>query len=511
MKKITVRNAWIAFSLALVVFLAGVFVINWQLWHSDQATHVASARQAAKKIAVIIDEARAATVTALNVSRSGCSVQGQFQLGTETALQPHLRTILLIKDGQVWCSSLPGNRVLTLHPESLSVEPLLLLPARMMVNKRPVLIYQTHSAQIRVIVTISDVHLRDALYSDTDNDGLVLWVNHQMIARYGDVESLNAGPHQGIFSSPDYPFRIIYPESPFFSPGRLFHNGFGLLIFIFSVALLFYFLLRKYLNVYTSEEENLRYAIAHGYIVPYYQPVVNGKTGEIYGVEILARWKNTTAPWRSPAEFIPLAERTGLIIPLTRSLMAQVAAQMRPIFSKLPDGFHIGLNISASHINAPTFIDDCLHYQRGFEGKAVKLMLEITEQEPLLLNGAVVDKLNTLHSRGFSIALDDFGTGYSGLSYLHELVFDYIKIDQSFVGRVTGETPSSKLLDCVIEMARTLSLRIIAEGVETQAQLDYLNRQNIHLLQGYYFWKPMPYVALVMLLLSKPKARIVEE
>ena len=511
MKEIKRRNAWIAFSLALVVFLAGVFVINWQLWHSDQATHVAAARQAAKKIAAILDEAHAATATALNVSRSGCSGQGQFQLGTEAALQPHLRTILLIKDGQVWCSSLPGNRVLTLHPESLPDEKLQLLPARMMVNKRPVLIYHTRSAQVRVIVSISDIHLRDALYSDEDNAGLALSVNHQMIARYGDVGPLKASPHQDIFSSPDYPFRIIYPESPFFSPSRLCQNGFALLIFIFSVSLLFYFLLRKYLNVYTSEEENLRYAIAQGYIVPFYQPVVNGKTGEIYGVEILARWKNATTQRRSPAEFIPLAERTGLIIPLTRSLMAQVAAQMNPIFSKLPDGFHIGLNISVSHINAPSFIDDCLHYQRGFEGKAVKLMLEITEQEPLLLNDAVVDKLNTLHSRGFSIALDDFGTGYSGLSCLHELIFDYIKIDQSFVGRVTGEAPSSKLLDCVIEMARTLSLRIIAEGVETQVQLEYLNRQNIHLLQGYYFWKPMPYVALVMLLLSKPKARIVEE
>ncbi len=106
-------------------------------------------------------------------------------------------------------------------------------------------------------------------------------------------------------------------------------------------------------------------------------------------MEILARWKNATTQRRSPAEFIPLAERTGLIIPLTRSLMAQVAAQMNPIFSKLPDGFHIGLNISVSHINAPSFIDDCLHYQRGLEGKAVKLMLEITEQEPLLLNDAV--------------------------------------------------------------------------------------------------------------------------
>ncbi|HBY2302685.1 aldehyde dehydrogenase family protein [Klebsiella pneumoniae] len=299
--------------------------------------------------------------------------------------------------------------------------------------------------------------------------------------------ALAADPHQEVFTSPAYSFRIAYPESLLFSLARLVNNGSGLLIFIFSVSLLFYFLMRKYLNVYTSEEEKLRYAITQGYIVPYYQPLVNGKTGEIYGVEILARWQNSTTPARSPAEFIPLAERTGLIIPLTRSLMAQVNAQMRPLFSKLPDGFHIGLNISVSHINAPTFIDDCLHYQRGFEGKAVKLMLEITEQEPLLLNGAVVDKLNTLHSRGFSVALDDFGTGYSGLSCLHELIFDYIKIDQSFVGRVTGEAPASKLLDCVIEMARTLSLRIIAEGVETEAQRDYLNRQNIHLLQGYYF------------------------
>ncbi|MGK3605017.1 CSS-motif domain-containing protein, partial [Klebsiella variicola] len=187
MKEIKRRNAWIAFSLALVVFLAGVFVINWQLWHSDQATHVAAARQAAKKIAAILDEAHAATATALNVSRNGCSGQGQFQLGTEAALQPHLRTILLIKDGQVWCSSLPGNRVLTLHPESLPDEKLQLLPARMMVNKRPVLIYHTRSAQVRVIVSISDIHLRDALYSDEDNAGLALSVNHQMIARYGDV------------------------------------------------------------------------------------------------------------------------------------------------------------------------------------------------------------------------------------------------------------------------------------------------------------------------------------
>ena len=103
----------------------------------------------------------------------------------------------------------------------------------------------------------------------------------------------------------------------------------------------------------------------------------------------------------------------------------------------------------------------------------------------MLFNDAVVDKLNTLHSRGFSIALDDFWYALLFRAFLSpQLIFDYIKIDQSFVGRVTG-APSSKLLDYVIEMARTLSLRIIAEGVGNPAQLEYLNRQNIHLLQGY--------------------------
>lgn len=149
----------------------------------------------------------------------------------------------------------------------------------MMVNKRPVLIYQTRLAPIRVIVTISDIHLRDALYSDTDDNGLALWVQNQMIARYGDVKPLAADPHQEVFTSPAYSFRIAYPESLFFSLARLVNNVSGLLIFIFSVSLLFYFLMRKYLNVYTSEEEKLRYAITQGYIVPYYQPLVNVKAG----------------------------------------------------------------------------------------------------------------------------------------------------------------------------------------------------------------------------------------
>lgn len=186
------------------------------------------------------------------------------------------------------------------------------------------------------------------------------------------------------------------------------------MIFILFVACALAWILLKYANKYTTPEDNLRKAIENGEIVPFYQPVVNGRSGAIYGVEVLARWKHPRLGLISPVTFIPLAERTGLIIPLTQSLMAQVVVQMNKITSKLPDGFHIGINFSASHISSPQFMDDCLKYRDGFQNKNLTLVLEVTEREPLHVDEQLIANLNTLHARGFTIALDDFGTGIQG-------------------------------------------------------------------------------------------------
>ena len=108
-------------------------------------------------------------------------------------------------------------------------------------------------------------------------------------------------------------------------------------------------------------------------------------------------------------------------------------------------------------------------------------------------------------------SLPDFGTGYSGLSYLHDLHIDYIKIDHSFVGRVNADPASTRILDCVLDLARKLSISIVAEDVETKEQFDYLNQNNITFQQGYYFYKPVTYIDLVKIILSKPKVKIVVE
>jgi EAL domain-containing protein (putative c-di-GMP-specific phosphodiesterase class I) len=137
----------------------------------------------------------------------------------------------------------------------------------------------------------------------------------------------------------------------------------------------------------------------------------------------------------------------------------------------------------------------------------VKLVLEVTEREPLIDNPHLVENLNALHNAGFVIALDDFGTGYSGLSCLNALAIDYIKIDKSFVNRVSEEKDSTILLDCVIDLAKKLSLRIVAEGVETKEQLEYLNRNEITLLQGIILVNPSPISILLKSFYLSPGGR----
>lgn len=506
------RNALLPVIAAVCLFITGVCFLNMQLWYSARAEGAGGARYAAKNVNAILEEASLATRTAMAISAKGCTPEGQYQLGTEAALQPHLRTILILRQGKVWCSSLPGNRVLLTQIPAMSAPHLLLVPAKETTNAQPVLIFQAHYDDSRILVTISDRHVRDALDAPLKEGSYSLLVGESVMSLTGDVGALNSLARQdGRVDSTAYPFSIIYPQPPLFDLHRMLTRGAGILIFLLLIACITAYILDRFLNKSLAPEDTLRRAIAHGEIVPFYQPVVNGREGTLRGVEVLARWKHPRAGYISPASFIPIAEKSGLIIPLTQSLMAQVAENMNAITSKLPEGFHVGINFSASHITSPTFVEECLKFRNSFHRKDLNLVIEVTEREPLHVDEALVQRLNILHENGFVIALDDFGTGYSGLSYLHDLHIDYIKVDQSFVARVNADPDSTRILDCVLDLARKLSLSIVAEGVETKEQLDYLNQNNITFLQGYYFYKPVAFIEFVKILLSKPKVKVIVE
>ena len=506
------RNTLIPILVAVCLFLTGVSILNFQLWYSAKAESLAGARYAANNINHILEEASQATRTAMKIAGKRCDLDEQYQLGTEAALKPHLRTIIILKQGAVWCTSLPGNRVLLSRIPVISDNNLLLAPAIDTVNRLPILLYQIQFADTRILVTISDQHIRGALNVPLKGVKYTLRVGNSIIGPSGDVTTLN-GSHQfsGRVNSTEYHFSIIYNQPPLFNFTRLIDKGLGILIFSLLISCSAAFLLDKYFNKSDTPEEILRRAISNGEIVPFYQPVVNGREGTLRGVEVLARWKHPRGGYISPAAFIPLAEKSGLIVPLTQSLMNQVATQMNAIASKLPEGFHVGINFSASHIISPTFVEECLKYRDSFTRHDLNLVLEVTEREALHVDENLVQRLNILHENGFVIALDDFGTGYSGLSYLHDLHIDYIKIDHSFVGRVNADPDSTRILDCVLDLARKLSISIVAEGVETKEQLDYLNKNNITFQLGYYFYKPVTYIELVKIILSKPRVKVVVE
>lgn len=506
------RNKLLPIIVAVCLFIIGVSILNIQLWHSSTSSSLAAARYAENNINNILDEASRATQVAMGIAAKTCNLEEQYLLGTEAALKPHLRTILIIKNGKVWCSSLPGNRVLLTHIPRIPDTNLLLAPAKNTVNGLPVLLYQTNFATGHILVTISDQHIRGALNAPLKGVTYSLLVGDSTIGPSGDVTAIHEGQQlAGRIDSTKYHYSIIYNQPPLFSLSRIVSEGLGILIFILLISCAAAYALEKYLNKNVTPEETLRRAITNGEIVPFYQPVVNGRDGTLRGVEVLARWKHPRGGYISPASFIPVAEKSDLIIPLTQSLMAQVVTQMNAIVSKLPEGFHVGINFSASHIISPAFVEECLKYRDSFSHSDLHLVIEVTEREPLHVDENLVQRLNILHENGFVIALDDFGTGYSGLSYLHDLHIDYIKIDQSFVGRVNADPDSTRILDCVLDLARKLSLMIIAEGVETKEQLDYLNQHNITFLQGYYFYKPVPFTELVKIMLSKPKVKIVIE
>ncbi|MEG5551832.1 EAL domain-containing protein [Enterobacter wuhouensis] len=237
--------------------------------------------------------------------------------------------------------------------------------------------------------------------------------------------------------------------------------------------------------------EDLELAIEQNEIVPLYQPIVHSDTGDVYGVEVLARWATPSGELVSPASFIPMAEESGLIIPLTRKLMAQAALELPAILATNKNPFHVSFNFTTSHIQSDTFIEDCRTFLGRFPKERIRLTAEILEREPFEKVAALKETLALMQAHDVTIALDDFGTGYSNLNYLNALPIDLIKIDKIFINGLTYEDTSTRLIDLVIDMAKSLKLSVLVEGVETSYQVEYLRKKKVDYFQGYFFSPPV--------------------
>jgi EAL domain-containing protein (putative c-di-GMP-specific phosphodiesterase class I) len=241
-----------------------------------------------------------------------------------------------------------------------------------------------------------------------------------------------------------------------------------------------------------SMEADIRQGIHKAQFLLYYQPQID-RDGTTLGAEVLLRWPHPQRGMVSPGEFIPLAEDTGLIIPLGNWVLETACSQLVQWASDVRMAkFALSVNVSARQFRQPDFVSYVLDLLDYTGANPRRLKLELTES--LLVNDVedTIEKMATLKNRGVGFSLDDFGTGYSSLSYLKRLPLDQLKIDQSFVRDLMTDANDASIARTVIALGHSLGLSVIAEGVETEDQKKFLAQQGCDAYQGYLLGRPMP-------------------
>jgi len=247
-------------------------------------------------------------------------------------------------------------------------------------------------------------------------------------------------------------------------------------------------------------ENEIRKALDNEQFELFYQPKVDADTWELVGAEALLRWHHPTRKTIEPDDFIPIAEETGLIVPIGQWVLRQACRHLQE-WSKYSVGkLRVAVNVSSHQFQSDSLVDDVLGAASSAGIDPSLLELEITESVLLQDAESTSAALNRLKEAGVALSVDDFGTGYSSLSYLKRFPIDTLKIDQSFVKDLHTDQDDAAICAAILAMAQQLGLNVVAEGVETQEQLDFLRHHNCNQIQGFLCSPPLPPTKFIMFL-----------
>ena len=258
----------------------------------------------------------------------------------------------------------------------------------------------------------------------------------------------------------------------------------------------------------TQLESELHYALEYQEFELYYQPIVSLITDELSGFEALIRWKNPKRGFISPIEFIPLAEDTGLIIAVGDWVLKEACQQLKTWLDKFPEAadLKMSINLASHQIREPDLLDklDVILAKTGIDGSSIRL--EITESTLMDQGEQTINKLAQLRARNIQLSIDDFGQGYSSLSYLHRFPINILKIDRAFVNQMTEGGENIEIVRTITMLAHTLNMSVVAEGVETEHQVEILKKIGCEFGQGYLFSRPLPALAAEQMIANSKKA-----
>lgn len=481
------RQLFASFVVAIItaVIVAGAGYQQIRYWLiNQQESHI---QAAVVQIDAVILNAVAASQAIFPLAGERCTPEVLRQMRHVLAITPNVANLELSLRGTIYCTTLsgPGD-----HPvkESHTLYLTTLIDG---LDGHPYLVYQHKTGSTAAYASIDGSYLRNILASASDISPVMLVTGEGTIDAHGELKTVpkQAGQQATLVTASSYyPYRLTshinHQTVLAFIRSNSFLPGIIILITAVLAGSAFYFWRTRSHSPVQLLEDGIR----KGEFVPYVQPIISSCSYEVVGGEVLMRWlrQGEIIP---PDQFIPAAEQSGLIIPMTQSLFDALSARLGH-GSSGEKQFYLSINISAAYFQSGVLVRDFKKLRQALD-KNISLAIEITEREMLTDSFIITENISALKALGVLFFLDDFGTGYSSLDYLQRMEIDCIKIDKAFIDRVGGGIRPGNLIDNIIDLAKRLELKTIAEGVETEVQARWLHAHGVDSLQGYWFSRPV--------------------
>lgn len=492
-KKNTIWNLLIAVCTTLTLWAIGVVLIHIQTVSTNNTEDEISLTSAINRIDMIFDTVDSSLGKASHFYNGHCDdmVASLRQLAS---LSPYSRSFSIVENNVIRCSSLAGEVNIAVSEYFKDKQKLSLSYGPIPTSNTLVINLRRAFQQIDIIASIPGFYFYNDIAGRNDNEQLYLKINGFYLSRQGQLRAqLPELPDTRIRiqASSRYDYKLAYVLPVSYSLGQYYQSAAALFFVFLAMGPLAGVWFYHFLNRPKSLRKKLEMAIYNSEIQPWFQPQVDTKTGEVIGCEVLARWISPNDGIIPPNQFIPLAEESGLVVPMTRDLLRQVKAWLLAEQHKIPPNFHVSVNFSSSHILSNEIVEDCRFFLNGIPQGLIRLVVEITESEVLNDHQQINDILTRLHELGAIIAIDDFGTGYSNLSYLQDYPLDILKVDRKFITQLEPDIAQRHLIAGIIDISKKLELRTVVEGVETEKHVESLKMLGATWLQGFYYGKPV--------------------
>lgn len=470
-KGMSKRKSWVLYIVAGIVFAFVLSVIYTSWNRSEDSESQQEAYSIINSINGTLGRNASIAKLASNYIDQPCTPEVIRQLSHYAASNDSLRAVSIIKDNKWYCSSLDGtgpvNILLKGDNKSLYIDA---------VERNNVKLFI-------VFYPFSKGRIAVALYQSS-LDKMIKRIsaeNHSNIKA-----SLIPLKGKNVVASSEYPFWIQISRK------KTFADFLASQYITVILATLFISSLCGYIYIFTRQSPllSIKRAINNNEMIPYYQAIVDINTRNIIGAEVLVRWNHPQQGLIPPNEFIPTAEKNGLITLLTVNLMKKVIVDIKSLKRRANGPFHISINVAPQSFLERSFVSECINFREQMTELGVEISIEITERQQNIIAEAIYKQLA---DNKIVISLDDFGTGYSNYDTLSRAKPAYLKIDKMFVDSIGTDSINELILKNIISFSKEIKIPNIAEGIENEIQHEMLKSMGVKFGQGYYYGRPVPF------------------